>query len=245
MFFIPPTNIDAAPDFEAMALINVVEPAAENQFGVCQIAKAGNGSPKGATELSPSTLLWRLLPNEFQSKLDKDELTHEQTDRLVQWQDGFVVNIVGAPAHGKMMNYHGKSVPDARYYLPSDGFIGEDRIGYLLEGKDHLGNLISLSVTFFIKVVPVEEFDRKSSSPQYKKWIKSYCPKWYWPMPNKKSAVNIPDGTAQATAGLYFSPSENSNAFFNFNNNNNYSRHQPTGLLHKQKHHRPNRLAIR
>lgn len=149
MFFLSPADMPPTPVYEETAqLINTSRKSNALTFGVCHIIPSGNGVPNETVDLINSAYL-----NEFLSKDLRDRiatgapyaLSQQEWDWLDSWRNSFSATVTLAPKSG--------TVEHASYYYPNENYVGNDRVSARLDGKDQMGNPVSLTIINYIHVL--------------------------------------------------------------------------------------------
>ena len=145
-------------------------------YGVCKFAISTKSSPvfedSSVNAFAVDQLMVRFLPKELQEKFFRNELSFDQRDWIDDWSRTFKVEILRHPSHGKMVN----SYTQYTQYLPDVGYIGKDRVDFLVTGKDDKGHPIAMTLIYYINVLEDKDFDKNSiNKTAYQNALKKYC----------------------------------------------------------------------
>jgi hypothetical protein len=106
----------------------------------------------GGRFLEPEAFMISFLPENVQIEHGIFKGGHP-SDWFLEWQDSFKITLLRAPKHGKL-------IESRNNYIPNRDYIGKDRVDLLVEGKDHEGRDIYLTLRFYINVLPSEELHK-------------------------------------------------------------------------------------
>jgi hypothetical protein len=136
-------------------------------YGVCEFVNSSVGRDNG-NDLWPQRFITEFLPKEIHEKLENNVLDSEELSLVSDWMDNITVKRLQEPKHGIML--------DKGKYLPNEGYIGKDRVDFLLEGKDLSGHPISMKLKYYINVMPESQFHNViENNKDFQQALKKYC----------------------------------------------------------------------
>ena len=101
--------------------------------------------------------------------------TADSSNILDDLADSFVVKRLYAPKHGVLIqeggvkNYGGS-------YVPNKGYVGKDRVDFLVTGKDLDGKPFEMTVKYYINLLPDDKLQKAIKNDKtYQQAIKQYC----------------------------------------------------------------------
>jgi VCBS repeat-containing protein len=147
-------------------------------YGVCQFVPQ-NDTPMDAAQefsaymLTPRRYMNYSLSQRIQDNLAVNALLQSDIDWYDQWFGSLKVSVLTPPSHGKFVNV----ATDLSYqYLPNRGYTGQDRVDLLVEGKDDLGQAVSMTLRYYVNILPQKEFDEAiANSKNFAKATSKYC----------------------------------------------------------------------
>jgi hypothetical protein len=185
LFFALPDAVPLAVDQAPVVMVADASTASSKTavrkmtYGVCGLFYAYDDDlydravdrDRSINSLNPDPYLIDFLPLEIQEAFSypHSALIGEELDRHKEWEEKpKKYTLLRAPKHGKFV-----CVEDGPYnhYLPDRNYVGKDRIDLLVEGEDYEGRPISMTLRYYINVLPSEEL----SKVDYYRAIKKYC----------------------------------------------------------------------
>ncbi|MDR3054846.1 MAG: hypothetical protein LBU53_05520 [Zoogloeaceae bacterium] len=175
-------------------------------YGICDLSYATEEDwqerDSSVNSLAPTSYMNKFLSPKLQNALDAGVGAASMDWQWYgKWTESFKITLLRAPQHGKFVNM--KNDPYGEY-LPNRGYYGKDRIDLLIEGKDDLGRPISMTLRYYINVLPRKELHKIASSGKaFGQYIKKYCgtnnPIWRISQPTLED-YNTPDSWYRATS---------------------------------------------
>jgi VCBS repeat-containing protein len=168
MLFLAITDVPPTPANERVLVATAPSSFVKAlNYGVCEFVNSGVGRDDG-NDLWPQRFITEFLPKEIHEKLENNVLDSEELSLVSDWMDNITVKRLQEPKHGIML--------DEGKYLPNEGYIGKDRVAFLLEGKDLNGHPISMKLTYYINVMPESQFHNViENDKNFQQALKKYC----------------------------------------------------------------------
>jgi hypothetical protein len=156
-------------------------------YGVCQLFYSYDeelyekaiATDSGTNSLNPSLYMTLFLPKKILDLIAPGSSADVGDLDFQDWRNSFQITLLRAPEHGQLVNLKN----GYNEYVPNGNYVGKDRVDLLVEGKDDLGRPISMTLRYYINVLPDGELSRiVYEEGAHAKTLKQYCgtQKDYW-----------------------------------------------------------------
>jgi Matrixin len=178
MLFMADTDVTPVPVYVSARSVDQEKTASlrKMKYGICKFATPYTNEQHSGSEtyLGIDQFLYGFLPVDLQDSLRKpSSLNEDKVESVDRWTESLTVKVVRQPLHG-ILRADSKGVEGV--YFASQGYIGKDRIDYLIEGKDYQGRPLSLTIVYYINVPTLNEFRYSANTKQsYKEALKRHC----------------------------------------------------------------------